>query len=68
VRKVLAKAEALDLFRKMGQTHKLELIEAKAGASAEAEGEGVEGDASPPTRTATSPISAPGRTSTGPAA
>jgi threonyl-tRNA synthetase len=44
VRKVLAKADALQLFRSMGQDYKLELIEAKAGAAPEAAAEGVEGD------------------------
>jgi len=58
VRKVLAKAEALDLFRKMGQTHKLELIEAKPAPRRRRKGRASRGTRSPPTRTATSPISA----------
>ena len=43
-RRVLPKGEALELFRSKGQEYKLELIEAKAGASGEAASEGVEGD------------------------
>ena len=43
-KKVLAKAEALDLFLSQVQDYKLELIEAKAGAADDASGEGVEGD------------------------
>jgi threonyl-tRNA synthetase len=49
VRRVLDKRDAIALFRSLGQDHKLELIEAKAGTSAEtqaeAAAEGVEGDA-----------------------
>src|ERR1041385_7156547 len=43
-RKVMPKEEALRFFRSQHQDYKLELIEAKAGASAEAASEGVEGD------------------------